>query len=242
MNVEFSRISGGGVLLIVPAYNEAGTIEYVVSNLKDKGVDFVVVNDGATDETPSILERIGAPHINLIENLGIGGAVQAGYRYALQAGYDIAIQFDGDGQHDTAFIDKLVDALRRQGADIAVGSRFVGNESEFKSSIFRRMGIRFLSLVLYFASGVQVKDVTSGFRAVNRRTIKLFADTYPSDYPEPESLSFAAARGLKIVEVPVAMHERMGGSSSISGLKSLWYMVKVGLSILLAGSLKRRGR
>ncbi|MEQ2956701.1 glycosyltransferase family 2 protein [Slackia piriformis] len=241
MNVGLSGI-WGGVLLIIPAYNEAGNIEHVVSVLRDEGVDFVVVNDGSTDDTPFILERIGAPHINLIENLGIGGAVQTGYRYALQAGYDIAIQFDGDGQHDAAFIDRLVDELRHQGADIAVGSRFVGDKSEFKSSVLRRVGIVFLSLVLRLASGVQIKDVTSGFRAANCRAIKLFAETYPSDYPEPESLSFAAARGLKIVEIPVAMHERMSGSSSISGLKSLWYMLKVGLSIIFVGSLKHRGR
>lgn len=230
------------VLLIVPAYNESANIERVVGSIRDAGFDFVVINDGSTDNTEEILQSLDAPHVKLVNNLGIGGAVQTGYKYALEHGYDIAVQFDGDGQHDVTYVSSLIKPIVEKRANLTIGSRFVGNESEFKSSGARRAGIKLLSWTLKMATGETVRDITSGFRAADHRTIALFADTYPSDYPEPESIAFAIARGLCVEEVPVAMHERQGGTSSIAGLDVVWYMLKVGLSVLLRGSYRGRGK
>jgi glycosyltransferase involved in cell wall biosynthesis len=223
------------VLLIVPAFNEQDSIIEVVQTIERSGYSYLVVNDGSTDSTSQLLEEANASHVNLVENLGIGGAVQTGYKYALRNGYQIAVQFDGDGQHDISYVDKLIQPILAGKADISVGSRFVGSESAFRSSFARRVGIKILSGLLKITSGSYVYDVTSGFRAVNRKTMAAFARSYPIDYPEPESLAYALARGFKVAEVPVAMHERLGGTSSISGLGSMYYMVKVGLSILIAG-------
>ena len=230
------------ILLVVPAYNESANIEKVVATLRSHGLDFIVINDGSTDETEDVLVRIGAPHVRLVNNLGIGGAVQTGYRYALAHGYDIAVQFDGDGQHDASYVAPLVRPLVEGRANLAIGSRFVGDASEFKSSGARRAGIKLLSGALRVATGQTVRDITSGFRAADRRAITLFSEHYPTDYPEPESISFALARGLSVTEVPVAMHAREGGSSSIAGLDVVWYMLKVGLSILLRGTYRGRGK
>lgn len=230
------------VLVIVPAYNEEKSIEKVVRSLADIPVDCLVINDGSVDSTVEILRAMRAPHVDLFQNLGIGGAVQTGYRYALQNGYDIAVQFDGDGQHDASYIRRILKPIMRGDADIVVGSRFVGDESLFKSSYARRVGITVLSFILKMMSGQRVRDVTSGFRAVNRDVIKLFAHSYPSDYPEPESLGVALTCGFTVLEVPVAMHERQTGKSSIRGMSSLYYMVKVGLSIVLTCSFKRSKR
>lgn len=228
------------VLLIIPAYNESANIESVVKSVASSGYDFVVINDGSTDDTEEILRRLGAPHVQLVNNLGIGGAVQTGYKYAHARKYDIAIQFDGDGQHDISYVSSLVQPIEEDVANLVIGSRFVGNESDFKSSGARRAGIKLLSWTLRMATGETVRDITSGFRAADSRAIALFADNYPSDYPEPESIAFAIAQGLSIAEIPVAMHERIGGASSIAGLDIVWYMLKVGLSVLLRGSYRRR--
>ena len=224
------------VLVIIPAYNEQANIRKTVENVKEHGFDYVVINDGSRDNTQAVLDQMGARSIRLVRNLGIGGAVQTGYLYAQRNGYKAAVQFDGDGQHDASYIAQLVAPIFSDSADIVVGSRYVGNESDFKSTALRRMGIKMLSFVLKLSTGVTVYDVTSGFRAMGPKGIELFASYYPVDYPEPESLAYASAHGLSITEIPVAMHERQGGSSSISGLKSLWYMVKVGLSICLRGT------
>ena len=228
------------VILIVPAYNEEENIAGVVASLRDSGYAFVVVNDGSTDATGAILDELGAPHVDLVENLGIGGAVQTGYKYALAHGYRIGVQFDGDGQHDVGYVASLVQPLLNGKADIAVGSRFVGDESEFKSSFARRTGITLLSFTLKIISGKTIKDITSGFRAANERAMRLFAHSYPTDYPEPESLAYAFSHGLTAAEVPVAMHERSGGTSSIAGLDTVYYMIKVGISILISGSKTSR--
>lgn len=230
----------GEVLLIVPAYNEAANIERVVNSIRSAGYDYLIVNDGSKDDTESILRRINANHVQLVHNLGIGGAVQTGYIYALRHGYKVAVQFDGDGQHDINSVESVVKPVLDRKADITLGSRFIGDKSDFKSSAARRAGIRLLSQTILFATGVRLYDVTSGFRAAGVRAIKLFADNYPSDYPEPESLTYALADGLTVLEVPVAMHERIGGSSSIGGLSAVWYMLKVGLSVLLRGSYIHR--
>lgn len=226
------------IILIVPAYNEEANIVHVIGSLRESGYAFVVINDGSTDATGALLDELNAPHVDLVENLGIGGAVQTGYKYALAHGYKIGIQFDGDGQHDVRYVDNLIQPLLNGEADIAVGSRFAGNESEFKSSLARRAGITLLSFTLKAISGKTIKDVTSGFRAANERAMQLFARSYPADYPEPESLAYAFAHGLTAAEVPVAMHERSGGESSIAGLDTVYYMVKVSISILISGSSK----
>lgn len=222
------------VLLIIPAYNEEENIEKVVNNLIQNypQYDYVVVNDGSRDHTEEICIR---NHYNLISlpiNLGIGGAVQTGYRYALQNHYDIAIQIDGDGQHDIAYVEKLIEPILSGEADIAIGSRFIEKEG-FQSSVTRRMGISFLSGLIHVLCFKRVKDVTSGFRAVDKEFIEVYAENYPSDYPEPEAIVVAIMHRGRIEEIPVVMKERMGGSSSINLRRSVYYMIKVTLAILV---------
>lgn len=222
------------ILLIIPAYNEEENIEKVVNNLIQNypQYDYVVVNDGSRDHTEEICIR---NHYNLISlpiNLGIGGAVQTGYRYALQNHYDIAIQIDGDGQHDIAYVEKLIKPILEGKADITIGSRFIEKEG-FQSSTTRRMGISFLSGLIHLLCFQKVKDVTSGFRAVNKEFIEVYAESYPSDYPEPEAIVAAIMHRGRIEEIPVIMKERMGGSSSINLRRSVYYMIKVTLAILV---------
>lgn len=224
----------------MPAYNEQDSIMGVVNDLRQHDYDYVVINDGSTDATARILKDEDARYVDLLTNLGIGGAVQTGYLLAKQNGYDVAVQVDGDGQHDAAYIDKLLEPIKDGSADIVVGSRYVGDESAFKSSFMRRVGIRFLSFVLKVSCGKKILDVTSGFRAIDARAINMFVNYYPSDYPEPESLAYAINGGLRVTEVPVAMHERQGGSSSIKGLKPVYYMTKVSLATILGGFKGRR--
>lgn len=171
-------------------------------------------------------------HINLPINLGIGGGMQTGYKYALRNDYDIAIQMDGDGQHIPGYIKDLLEPIINEEADLTVGSRFLNKEG-FQSSRMRRVGISFLSGLIHLCCGVRVKDVTSGFRVANRKTIKLFAQNYAQDYPEPESLVSCAVAGIRISEVPVVMKERNSGKSSITSLKSIYYMIKVSTAIIL---------
>ena len=181
--------NGEKILLIIPAYNEAENIEKVVNNLIQNysQYDYVIVNDGSRDETEEICLKNHYQVLNLPLNLGIGGAVQTGYRYALKNHYDIAIQIDGDGQHDIAYVEKLIEPIISGDADITIGSRFIEKEG-FQSSVTRRMGISFLSGLIHVLCFKKVKDVTSGFRAVNKKFIKLYAENYPSDYPEPEAI------------------------------------------------------
>lgn len=231
------------VLVIVPAYNEAGNLEKVVTDLRSASVDFVVIDDGSTDGTEDLLVDLGAPHVVLCQNLGIGGAMQVGYKYALRSGYDVAVQFDGDGQHDASCFGVLLAPLASGEADLVVGSRFLGGENRFKSSFARRVGIRCLSFVLKLVTGERVLDVTSGFRAANREVMGMFARSYPVDYPEPESLAVVLASGLRVAEVPVVMHERAEGVSSIKGgFSAFYYMVKVGTAILFSGFQHGGGR
>jgi len=199
----------------------------------------LVVNDCSEDRTREILEESGTDHLNLSVNLGIGGGVQAGYRYAREKGYDIAIQFDGDGQHEACYLPALVAPLEAGEADVVIGSRFVEKEG-FQSSGARRAGIHLLSWLIHCLCGVQVRDVTSGMRAVNRRFIGLYAEHYAQDYPEPEALLYAGLRGGRIREVPVRMRERAHGKSSISAIRSVYYMVKVSLALLLGRIATRK--
>lgn len=222
------------ILVIIPAFNESENIENVIQCLKETcpHVDYLVVNDCSQDNTADILERCHANYINLPVNLGIGGAVQAGYVYAMEHNYDVAIQMDGDGQHDPKYIDQLVEPIRKGEADSVIGSRFINNEG-FQSSGLRRFGISCLSFLIKMTCGLRIYDVTSGFRAVNKEYIRFFASEYAQDYPEPEAIVTSKIQGARIQEVPVVMSERLGGTSSINGFKSAYYMVKVSISVLL---------
>lgn len=221
-------------LIIIPAYNESENIERVVKNLQENcpECDYLIVNDCSTDNTAQICRDNKFNFINLCFNLGIGGGVQSGYIYAYRNGYDCAIQIDGDGQHDPAFIKRLTDPIEKGEADVVIGSRFIDKEG-FQSSGMRRFGIKFLSSLIRIMCGANVKDVTSGFRAVNRKFIEVFSKEYADDYPEPEAIVASRLRGARILEVPVIMKEREGGVSSISPLKSIYYMIKVSLAITL---------
>lgn len=233
---EMSRNSGqdAKVLIIIPAYKEAGNIESLVNGIMKNcpDYDYVIINDGSKDATRDICQKNGYRFIDLPINLGIGGAVQAGYKYAQREGYDIAIQIDGDGQHDISQIDKVIELIRDRRADIVIGSRFIQKEG-FQSSSLRRIGIRFLSGLIWVCTGRKILDVTSGYRAVNRRFIEIYAEDYPSDYPEPEAIVAAIMYRGKVAEVPVTMKERQAGSSSIHAWKSVYYMIKVTLAILV---------
>ena len=218
------------VLVIIPAYNERESILSTVDGIRNLGYDYVVVNDGSTDDTLTICRKNGINVLDLPQNLGIGGAVQAGHKYAQRFGYDIDIQVDGDGQHDPSFIPQLI-SLIEQGADLAVGSRFLEKTDGFQSTLMRRVGITWLSMLLRVFTGERLTDPTSGFRACNKRAIDLFCKSYPNDYPEPESIAHAIRVGLSVRECPVSMRERQGGVSSIGPLSSIYYMIKVSLAI-----------
>lgn len=222
------------VLIIIPAYNEAENIERVVDNIIENfpQYDYVVVNDGSKDATRDVCRKKGYQYLNLSVNLGIGGAVQTGYKYAKDKGYDIAVQIDGDGQHDIAYLENMLSYLEQGEADIIVGSRFLERKG-FQSSKTRRIGIKILSILIFLCTGCRVKDVTSGFRAVNKDFIEIYAENYPSDYPEPEAIVQAVMHGGRIKEYPVIMRERCGGASSINFVKSIYYMIKVTLAILV---------
>lgn len=220
------------VLVIVPAYNEQDCIVETVRRIKETGYDYVVVNDGSKDDTLKLCRENGINVLDLPQNLGIGGAVQAGHKYAQHYGYDIDVQVDGDGQHDPSYIPQLVKMIE-DGADLAIGSRFVEETDGFQSTWLRRVGITWLSGLLKLLTGKIVTDPTSGFRASGRRAIELFCEYYPMDYPEPESIALALENGLSLSETPVNMLERQGGSSSIGGFSSVYYMIKVTLAIIL---------
>lgn len=222
------------ILVIIPALNEEGSVGKVVKEVKEHlpQVDILVVNDGSSDLTSKKAKEAGAVVLDLPFNLGIGGAMQAGYKYAFEKGYEIAIQVDGDGQHDPKEIPKLLQALEEKEVDMVIGSRFIG-DSEFKSSMMRRVGISIFSRVISLIVGQKITDPTSGFRAVNRKAIQLFAFDYPQDYPEPEVLVLLHQCGLKVAEVPIGMSKRYAGESSITKLRSIYYMVKVLLAIFV---------
>lgn len=232
------------VLIIIPAYNEEKNIVKTVSslnNIKINGIDldYIVINDGSLDSTKDILKKNKLNYIDLPCNLGIGGAVQTGYKYAFYNKYDIAIQFDGDGQHNADYIKDLINGIL-DGNDLVIGSRFIKeNITGFKSTALRRFGKNFLSFLIKLCTGKTITDPTSGFRACNKDIIKIFADNYPSDYPEPDTVVSLLKNKYKILEVPVKMNERKGGKSSITPLKSIYYMIKVSLSIIIASIGKK---
>ncbi len=222
------------VLIIVPAFNEESTIENVVKNIVDHGYDYIVINDGSTDNTKKILDDNSYNHIDLIFNLGIGGAVQTGYKYAYKMGYDIAVQMDADGQHEISSVEKIVQPILDGEADLVIGSRFtektIGN---FKTTAMRRFGIKMISNVIKTLSKKRIYDTTSGFRAANHEVIEVFAKDYPLEYPEPVSEFMLLKSGFKVKEVSAKMHARVGGKSSIHSWKKGYYMINVILSILM---------
>ncbi len=223
------------ILIIVPAFNESGNIARTISDIKNQNLplDIVVIDDGSTDTTVREAIAEGANVVSLPFNLGIGGAVQTGFKYALKHDYDIAIQMDGDGQHDGNFLVKLINPILEHQADMVVGSRFIEDNGGFKSSFARRIGIRFFVSLINFLTGLKITDPTSGFRAHNKKMIATFARSYPQDFPEPEAIVVAKHMGAQINEVSVLMRRREDGSSSIRHMKSVYYMVKVTFAICL---------
>lgn len=231
------------VLVIIPAYNEEDSILSVVRSVERAGYDYVVINDGSRDDTLVLCRENGLNVVDLPRNLGIGGAVQTGHLYARLHDYDVDVQFDGDGQHDAAYIGALVEQINA-GADLVIGSRYLKKTDGFQSTMMRRLGGRWLSLWTRMICNKSVTDPTSGFRACGRRAISLFCENYPVDYPEPESIVTALMYGLDVHETPVVMHERQGGISSISPLSSVYFMIKVtiamGISALSSRSRRKR--
>lgn len=221
-------------LIIIPAYNEAQAIGNVLADIKVHcpGLDVVVINDGSTDDTSAVAKAGGAEVIDLPYNLGIGGAMQTGYKFAMDEGYGIAIQFDGDGQHRADQVERLVKPLLAGDADMVIGSRFLGAKG-YDSTFTRLAGIKILSGLISLLSGGKITDPTSGFRAANGKTMKFFSTNYPDDYPEPEAVVLLRKAGFRVTEVPVLMRERQSGSSSITALRSVYYMLKVLLAILI---------
>lgn len=222
-------------LVIIPAFNEEGNLEKTINDIKNNASDFdyVIINDCSTDKTLEMCRKHGFSYLNLPVNLGIGGAVQTGYRYAYYHGYDIAVQFDGDGQHSAAHLEEMVYTLEKTGSDMVIGSRFIEKEG-FQSSGLRRIGIKYFSWLIKLLTGKKITDPTSGMRMVNRKLLERFTDEYPKDYPEPESVVTILCENYKVTEIPVIMNERMEGISSISLKNSIYYMIKVSFAILIA--------
>lgn len=230
------------VLLIIPAYNEEESILNVVNKIynynkeNNTKYDIVVINDGSKDNTEKILCENNINHIKLINNLGIGGTVQTGYKYALENDYDIAVQFDGDGQHDIRYVRDVIKPITDNDANMVIGSRFIDKStSKFKSSKARQMGIKMISFFIKLVTSKKIYDTTSGFRAVDKELIKKFSNSYPVEYPEPVSTTEILKMEYKVKEVAVSMNERENGISSIRMWKNCYYMINVILYILVIG-------
>jgi glycosyltransferase involved in cell wall biosynthesis len=228
-------------LAVVPAYNESHAIVSVVQGLREHApaFDTLVVDDGSTDDTDLLALEAGAKVIRLPFNLGIGGAVQTGFIYAREHGYDFLAQVDGDGQHDSVELERLVATMEEHAVDMVCGSRFLTDDHRYPAPISRRTGIHIFAFLLSRIVGMRVSDPTSGFRLYNRRAIELFAGDYPHDYPEVEAVLMLHHHRLRMYEIPVKMYTRGGGTSSISTGKSAYYMIKV-LLALFVGLARRR--
>ncbi len=228
-------------IAIVPARDEEGAIGQVVAEIRsfDPHLDVVVIDDASADRTAELAAAAGATVVRLPFNLGIGGAVQTGFMYALAHGYELAVRLDGDGQHDPSELPKLIEPVLRGDADIVVGSRFADAGDSYKPPLARRAGIRFFARLVSLLVRQKVTDTTSGFQALNAKGIRLFADDYPHDYPEVEATVMVIKHRLRLLEVPVQMREREHGSSSITALRSAYYVLKVTLA-LLVGIFRRK--
>lgn len=222
-------------LVVVPAYNEEGNLKKTIHDIikNAPGFDYVIINDCSEDETLSMCRKNKYSYLNLSVNLGIGGAVQTGYRYAYYHGYDVAVQFDGDGQHNAKYLQAMLDAMQKTESDMMIGSRFIEREG-FQSSRLRRVGIRYFTFLIQLLTGKKITDPTSGMRMINRKLLKKFTEDYPRDYPEPESVVTILSEGYKVSEIPVTMLGREEGRSSISLTRSIYYMIKVSFAIVVA--------
>ena len=231
------------LVAVVPAWNEEGAIGGVVDEIKrfDPTAEVVVVDDASSDGTARVAEEHGATVLRLLFNVGIGGAVQTGFRYARDEGYEVAVRLDGDGQHDASELGKLLAPIHAREADLVIGSRFVDPGGSYRPPFARRMGIRVFAWLVSLLGGQRVTDTTSGFIALDRPGIELFAVEYPHDYPEVEATLVALRSGLRLAQVQVEMRERQTGNSSITFVRSLYYIVKVTLALLVA-SLRRYPR
>lgn len=227
-------MSSKKILVIVPAYNEEQSIASVIQSIKTEApfADIVVVNDGSTDNTSQITKEMGVEILDLPFNIGVGGAMQTGFRFAAEKDYDIALQIDGDGQHDPQSIQNIIKPILEDKADIIVGSRFIG-VSDYKASVSRKIGMWIFSNILSLILRQKLTDTTSGFRGINKETIQFFAENYPSDYPEVEALVLSHYAEFRIREVPVSMQKRKSGKSTITPFKSVYYMVKVLLAVFI---------
>jgi glycosyltransferase involved in cell wall biosynthesis len=219
------------ILAVIPAFNEAGNIGTVIEDLRSFGCDLLVVNDGSTDDTAAIAREHGALVVSHPFNLGIGGTVQTGLKFARDYGYDAAIQFDGDGQHRADQIFKIIELVQKGEADLVIGSRTL--PGGYKMGITRFIGSRIFHLLIRALSGKAIEDPTSGFRCYGKKALQLFSRYYTDDYPEVESIITAARNGLRVVEVPVLMRGRLSGNSSINRRKSAYYMIKVTLALVV---------
>lgn len=221
------------VLIIIPAYNEQENLEKTIAKVKFNApfADVLVVDDGSVDETPAIANKNGVKVISLPFNLGIGGAVQTGFKYALRRGYDVVVQVDADGQHDPVHIPKLVDHLLAKKLDIVIGSRFL-NDDEPEISLVRNFGIKYFSWLTSKILKQKITDCSSGFRALSKNAIQFFSENYPVDFPDAEALILAYKAGLKMEELPVKFRNRMKGKSSLHILRLLYYPLKETLSII----------
>jgi len=220
-------------IVIIPAFNEEKNLPNVLLELKkyDPSLHIVVVDDGSSDRTAHVARKLQVNVLELPFNLGIGGAVQTGLKYAHKNGFDVAIQVDADGQHIPSEIDKLLEGFR-DGSDVVIGSRFI-EDSEYRSSMMRNIGIKIIALVNSLILGKKITDNTSGFRAFNRRAISFLSKNYPIDYPEPETIIILGRSGFQLKEVPVKMRQRMSGESSIGAIASIYFMIKVLLAIFI---------
>jgi glycosyltransferase involved in cell wall biosynthesis len=231
------------VVAVVPAWNVAGAIGGVVDDIRafDAAIEVVVVDDASTDDTADVARAHGATVLELPFNVGIGGAVQTGFRYARDEGYEVAVRLDGDGQHEAGELGTLLAPVGAGEADLVIGSRFVDPDGAYRPPFGRRIGIRVFARLVSLLGGEKVTDTTSGFSALNRTAIDLFAAEYPHDSPEVEATLVALRSGLRLVQVQVDMRERQAGTSSITFVRSLYYIVKVMLALLVA-SLRRYPR
>lgn len=221
------------ILIIIPAYNEAKTIRNVIREIRNNfdKADILVINDCSKDETEDILIEEKIEYIDLVNNLGIGGAMQTGYIYAYKNNYDIAIQIDADGQHDPRNIKDILKPIEEDKADMVIGSRYV-EKTLYRAGSIRRIGMLFFQHLISLIINQKISDTTSGYRAINKEIIKLFAKDYPIDYPEVEVIVKLNKKGFRIVEVPVQMHARKEGVSSITPIKSIYYMIKVTFNLM----------
>lgn len=231
-------------ILIIPCFNEQANILLLYNKILDYNkkyktkYDCLFINDGSTDNSKMILDNNKIPHIDLLSNLGIGGAVQTGYRFAYNCGYDIAVQFDGDGQHEISNVNSIIKPIEKGLANMVIGSRFIEKLETYKSTKSRRIGISLISIIIKIFTKKKICDPTSGFRAIDKQVLSTFANDYPIEYPEPVSSVILLKMNLKIMEVPVIMYERKNGKSSIRTWKNVYYMINIFISIMIT-SMRR---